>query len=285
MDATLARPDGSLVNTGQVDTVVAVTQDLSSIIFGQVNKDATTGNILSLKFSGFLTSPQVYNVLLFDKQNNITSPPEGANLVFVSSTEVITRALTYVPSPPFAFTDVKRAGAIGSAVSITYYFSRPLRNRGDDQDPSQWFTLVGAQGNLSGYALSGDRTQLAVSYTPGPGEQSAPIAFSAHAVDVDPSTGVEYILSKKMTLLLGQKATVESNINPVLGGTLSLSQSQDPTSVFIPANALLTSTGSTVNATVSYNFTLTATDDISTLWPACITPRSARRAAPLMRRS
>jgi len=264
LDATLARPDGSLVNTGQIQTVVAVSPDLTSIIFGQVNKDATTGNILSLKFSGFQVSPQTYNVLLFDQQNNITTPPEGRNLVFVSSSEVITRALTFEPSPPFAFTDAKRAGSIGTAVNLTYYFSRPLRNQGNDQAPSHWFTL------------SGDRTQLSVLYTPAAGEQNATIAFSAHTVDIDPTTGVEFVLSKTLTLLLGQKATSESNINPALGGSLSLSSNNDPSNVSIQGNSLLNSNGSAADATVSYNFTLTATDDVNSLASVSAAPLTAQ---------
>ena len=276
LDATLARPDGSLVNTGQVQTVVAVSPDLTSIIFGQVNKDATTGNILSLKFSGFQVTPQTYNVLLFDNQNNITTPPEGRGLVFVSSSEVITRALTYEPSPPFAYVNAKRAGSIGTAVNLTYYFSRPLRNQGNDQDPSQWFSLTGAQGVLSGYQLSGDRTQLTVIYTPAAGEQNATIAFSAHTVDIDPSTGIEFVLSKTITLLLGQKATSESNINSALGGSLSLSNNNDPSNVSIPGNSLLGSDGSAADATVSYNFTLTATDDINSIASASAAPVAAQ---------
>ena len=85
LDATLARPEGSLVNSSQVDTCVAVSQVLTSIFFGQASNDANTGNNPPQKFSGFLTSPQRYNVLLFDKHNNIPSPPEGRNRGFISS--------------------------------------------------------------------------------------------------------------------------------------------------------------------------------------------------------
>ncbi len=276
LDATLAKPDGSLVNTGQVQTVVAVSPDLTNIIFGQVNKDATTGNILSIKFSGFQLTPQTYNILLFDQQNNITTPPEGRNLVFVSSSDVITRALTYEPSPPFAYTDAKRAGSIGSAVSLNYYFSRPLRNRGDDQDPSLWFSLPAAHGVLSGYTLSGDRLQLSVTYTPAPGEQNATIAFLAHTVDIDPSTGIEFVLSKTITLLLGQKATTESNINPALGGSISLATNNDPSNVSIPGNSLQNSNGSAADATTSYNFTLTATDDVNSVASVSASPAATK---------
>jgi hypothetical protein len=45
LTATLAKPDGSLVNTSDVQTAVAASADLSSIIFGQINSDAKTGNI------------------------------------------------------------------------------------------------------------------------------------------------------------------------------------------------------------------------------------------------
>jgi len=265
LDATLARPDGSLVNTGQVQTVVAVSPDLSSIIFGQVNEDANTGNILSIKFSGFLTSPQTYNVLLFDDQNNITTPPEGRGLVFISSSDVISRSLTYEPSAPFAYANAKRAGSIGTAVTITYYLSRPLRNRGDDQNLSLFFTIVSGQGSLTNLAISGDRRQVTAIYNPAAGEQNATITFSAHTVDIDPSTGIEFVLSKTIALLLGQKATADNNINSALGGSLSLSNSNDPSNVTILGNTLLNTDGSAADATTSFDFTLTATDDINSI--------------------
>jgi len=279
LDATLAKPDGTLVNTGQVQTAVGVSADLTSIIFGQVTKDATTGNILSLKFSGFQVSPQTYNILLFDNQNNITTPPEGRALVFDSSTTILSRALTYEASPPFAFIDAKRAGSIGSAVNLTYYFSRPLRNNGGDQDPSLWFSVTSGHGNLSSFQVSGDRAQLSVLYNPAVGEQNATIAFSAHTVDIDPSTGIEFVISKTVTLLLGQKATTESNINSALGGSVSLATSNDPTNVFIPGNTLLNSDGSAADATSAFSVTLTATDDINSVASVSAAAGAARSAA------
>jgi hypothetical protein len=279
LDATLAGPDGSLINISQVQNAVAASPDLSSIIFGQITKDATTGNILSIKFSGFQVSPQTYNVLFIDQQNNITTPPEGEGLVFVSSSQVMTRALTYEASQPFAYTSVSRTGAIGTAVNLNYYFSRPLRNQGDDQDPSQWFTLTSALGTLSNYLISGDRLQLSVIYTPAVGEQSATIAFNAHTVDIDPSTGVQFVLSKTLTLLHGQKETIESNINPALGGNVSLAIDNDPSKVFIPGDALLNSDGSVASATTSFNFTMTATDDINSVASSAAGAAATRSAA------
>jgi len=275
LDTTLTKPDGTLVNTGQVQTAVGVSPDLTSIIFGQVAKDASTGNILAIKFSGFQLSPQIYNILLFDDQNNITTPPEGRGLVFTSSAAVMSRALTYEPSAPFAYTDAKRSGAIGSAVNLTYYFSRPIRNRGDDQDPSHWFTVSSGQGNLANFQISGDRRQLVVTYSPAVGEQNAIIVFSAHTVDLDPSTGIEFVLSKTVTLLLGQKATTESNINPALGGSISLATNNDPSNVYIRGNSLLNSDGSAADATTSYSVTLTATDDVGSFASGAGAARSA----------
>ena len=224
LNGTLAKPDGSSVNTGNVNFAVAATSDLGSIIFGRIVSDANTGNITSIQFSGFELSPKVYSVLLFfsDPQNNIITPPEGRAISFTSNSDVMTKAFTYQPSQPFALTHILK---VGSAVAITYYFSRPLRNRGDDQDPTQWVSITNGKGVLSGYSVSSDRTQFTVLYTPAAGEQNATILFNAHTVDIDPTTGVEFVLTKSVTLLLGQKATAESNINPIFGGSVSLEDS------------------------------------------------------------
>src|SRR5581483_4895520 len=145
------------------------------------------------------------------------------------------KALTYQPSQPFAIAHIRKSG---SAILLTYYLSRPIRNRGDDQDPTQWVAVTRGNGSLSGHTLSADRRQFDVTYTPAAGEQNAVITFSAHTVDIDPSTNVEFVITKAVTLLLGQKATAENNINPIFGGSISLSDNNDPSNISIPSNAL-----------------------------------------------
>src|SRR5262249_50776053 len=91
LNATLAIPDGSNVNTNDVRFAVAATADLGSIIFGQITSDAKTSNITSIQFSGFELSPKVYSVLLFDNQDNIITPPEGKSLVFTNNNDSIAK--------------------------------------------------------------------------------------------------------------------------------------------------------------------------------------------------
>src|SRR6185312_15494443 len=85
LTATVAKPDGSAVNTNDVNMAVAATSDLSSIIFGRIQSDAATTNILSVSFAGFQLSPSNYSILLFDNNDNIILPTEGRNLVFAST--------------------------------------------------------------------------------------------------------------------------------------------------------------------------------------------------------
>jgi hypothetical protein len=260
LQTTLTKPDGSAVNTTDVHQAVAVTPDLSSIIFGQINSDAQTNNILSIKFAGFELSPKTYNVLLFDTHDNIIVPVEGKSLTFAANSDSVVKALTFQPTAPIALPHIDKSG---TDVIVTFYLSRPLRNGPADQDPTSWISRSSGSGSLSNISLSGDRRQFTVTYTPAAGEQNATLLFSAHTVDIDPSTGVEYVLSRTVTLLLGQKSTTEQSINPALGGSVSLSDSQDPTNVSIPANALLNADGSAADATSSYALTLSATEDAS----------------------
>ncbi|MFA5975515.1 MAG: carboxypeptidase regulatory-like domain-containing protein [Elusimicrobiota bacterium] len=262
LTVTLAKPDGTSVNTNDIRMAVAVTPDMSSLIFSQIDSDANTGDIRFIKFGGFELSPKTYNILFFDNQDNMSSPVDGRGIVFSANTDVLSKAITLQPSAPFAYAHVKKSG---NAFSITYYLSRPLRSRGDDQDATQWMNLLSGAGTLSGHSLSGDRREFTVLYTPAPREQNARIRFRANSVDIDPSTGVEYLLSKTITLLLGHKSMVESNINSALGGSLSLVTDDDPSTIAIPSNALRTSTGAAVDSGTSYAFSFTATDDETSL--------------------
>src|SRR5258708_7593698 len=234
LQATLAKPDGSPVNTNTVQTAVAVSPDLGSIIFGQIKSDARTATILSITFAGFELSPKAYTVLLFDQRDNIVVPQEGKNLQFTTNSDNVSRALTYQPTAPAALLHAQKSG---TGVLLTYYFSRPLRNGPGDQTPSAWLTLSSGQGQLSGILLSGDRRQLQVIYTPPVGEPDATVQFSARTVDINPATGVEFAITKTVALLLGQKATSERSINPALGGGVSLGDALDPAQMSIPGNA------------------------------------------------
>jgi hypothetical protein len=277
LTATLAKPDGSAVNTSDVRQAVAASADLSSIIFGQINSDAQTNNILSIKFAGFELSPKVYSILLFDSRDNIIVPSDGRNIVFTANNDSAAKTLTFQPTAPVALTNIQKSG---DDVLLTFYFSRPLRNGIADQDPTDWLNVASGAGTLTGTTLSGDRRQLSTVYTPAAGEQNATIQFSANTVDIDASTGVEYVISKTVALLLGQKATAEQTINPAIGGDVSLSDALDPTNVTIPANALLNTNGTAADATSSYDFTLSATDDASSVGAGALA--GAPRVASMM---
>src|SRR5262249_30658110 len=145
-----------------VQQAVAASADLSSIIFGQINSDANTNNILSIKFAGFELSPKTYSVLLFDTHNNIIVPSEGKGLVFTSNTDSLSKSLVFQPTAPSVLANVQKSG---SDILITFYFSRPLRNGLADTDPTTFVTRSSGQGALSGITLSGDRRQINCTYT------------------------------------------------------------------------------------------------------------------------
>jgi len=137
-------------------------------------------------------------------------------------------------------------------------------------------------GQLTSVTVSGDRQQVKVTYSPSVAEQSATLQFGAHTVDIDPATGTEFTISKRVTLLLGQRATAEQSINPALGGDVSLSDSQDPSKVSIPANAFLNEDGTSADATTSYALTMTSTDDAESVGAASL--GGAMRVSRMMQR-
>lgn len=267
LTATLAKPNGSAVTTSDVRTAVAVTSDLSSIIFGKAESDANTKNITSVKWAGFETN-KTYSVLLFDELDNIVQPPEGRSLSFASVSDALTLALTYQPSAPTAITAVRKSG---SDIVIDYYFTRPLRNTQTfDADPTQFVTLTTGSGVLSGHSVASDRRSMTLLYTPAVGEQTCTMAFLAYSTDIDPATNTEFAITKTSTLLFGQKAFAEGNINPALGGDVTLASNNDPSGITLPSNALLTSAGVPAASSGTYNISFSATDDLSTVGSASL---------------
>jgi hypothetical protein len=240
---------------------VAVTADLESLIFGQITSDDNTRTIRSLRFSGFEDNKS-YSVLLFDEKDNITSPSEGRNLIFVSSADSKSLSLTYQPSAPNVFAQVK---TVGGAAQVTMYFSRVLRNTQEsDEDATGMVTVTSGAGTLSAQTISSDRRSMTLIYTPAPNEERATIRFSHFTADVNQATGSEFPISKSITMRFGQKATAEKNISPVLGGEVSLAETaNDPSNVTLPANALLTSTGGVTSVDSNYPISFSSTEDLA----------------------
>lgn len=263
LTATLAKPDGTAVTTNDVQSAVAVTSDLESILFGQIKSDSVTRNIQSLTFDGFELN-KTYSILLFDELQNIVQPTEGRSIRFTGEeTENRSVSMTYRLSAPTAFVQVRKLGTAG-AVTLSFYFSRPLRNtQSFDQDPSNFVTVTAGAGALSGAAVAGDRRSLSVTYTPAAGEETATVRLLAYTTDVDPATGAEFTLTKNAVLRFGQKASAEKNINPALGGTVSLAADDDPSIVNIQGNSLRTSTGAAASADASYSVSFYATEDVA----------------------
>jgi len=258
--ATLTKPDGSGVNTTDTRQAVAVTADLNSIIFGQIASDQNTRNIRSIQFDGFELN-KTYSILIFDSLDNIMQPSEGRSISFTDNSQSQSIGLTYKQGTPSALANVRKSG---SGVVVSFFFTRPLRNtQAFDEDPDNFVTLTSGAGTLSEASLSGDRRSMSIVYTPTATETTATLDFLAYTTDVDPSTGESISIAKTAVLRFGQKAAAEKNINPVLGGEVSLATSNDPSNVSLPANSLRTSTGSAVNADTSYNVSFTATDDVS----------------------
>lgn len=258
--ATLRKPDGSAVNTDEVEFAVAATSDLGTILFGQIENDETTRNITQIAFSGFETG-KTYSLLLFDPNENIMTPPEGRSLVFSTDTEEKTLTLTYQPSAPNAFAQVRR---VGTDAQIDFYLSRPLRNTTEDDDAAtSLISIVSGGGTITEASISDDRRQFSATYSPASGEETATLRLSAYTADVNAQTGAEFQLVKSVVLRFGQRSTAEKNISPVLGGEITLATvDSDPSGVDLPANALRETDGS-ADVDASYEISFTATDDAS----------------------
>lgn len=206
MSGTLAKADGTLLNSREFDTIVGVRDGFEEIIVGQSNDDAS-GNIIGYTMSGFQAG-KTYSILLFGKNNDVIVLASSVTLSGDTVQNFVVGSVT-----PVILTQA--AKNIDGTLQIQFELTQPLRNTDTDTDndgvadDSQFNRIIqlksgtGTLSHDSSSWMTSDRKRLVVTYTPGAGETSFVLTASCTFVTINAATGNNDTKTQDFTYFVG----------------------------------------------------------------------------------
>jgi hypothetical protein len=223
LSGTLTNADGTYPSAASVSQIIAATADQSSVLAGALTTNPNTLTVSGYSISGFKPNLS-YHVIIIDSRNGIVTPPEASNVV-LTSTASATINITYRPTAPLAAASASRQG---TGFLVTYVMSQPLRNvTAADNAYSSILSTFSAQGALSQFALSQDRTVLTALYQPGVAESSFTLLCSAYTTLVNPSSTAtvnnQFPVFSTTTFFIGIDGLGQTNVANLNGGDVLVS--------------------------------------------------------------
>ncbi|HVA67032.1 MAG TPA: FlgD immunoglobulin-like domain containing protein [Elusimicrobiota bacterium] len=248
LSGTLTTSNGGSPSTSQIQTLVAATQNLSSVLVGTLQTNAQAQTVTGYSVSGFQVGTP-YEILLLDSNGNMVAPAEARNIVF-SSTAPMTLNIVYRPSPPLVMAKDFRQG---NGFDIEFDLSQPLRDEtADDDNAGLLLSTVSAQGALSDVAISQDRSEVTAFYVPGVSESSFTLRLQGYSNVANPSSldqnNPQFVAQSTVTFYVGVGGLSQSNIQNYIGGNI-LAQGEAGR-VTLPADAFNVSVASSVQVTL-----------------------------------
>lgn len=219
LSGSIRKPDGSLPSEDDAQRVVGATSDLSDFFFGLLTRDPITRGITGYRLSGFKPGLH-YKVIFLSADDELATPSEASDVVFLSSSEARGLDVTFRPRKPYVTAKASRAA---SRFKVTLRVSQPLRERLlSDDNLSVMLTTFSAQGFVSSVTLSLDRRELSGLYTPGVSESSFTLKLSGYSAIRDPDSldpiNPEFVVLSTPTFFIGTDGASALNINNVQGG-------------------------------------------------------------------
>ncbi|TBR20025.1 hypothetical protein EPO15_13710, partial [bacterium] len=239
----LVHPDGSRPGEDEVTRVYAATPDLAELLPGELVHDAAGRAVVGYRVSGF-AAQKTYRLVLVSADTELQTPPEAAALVFASTAEV--RALDVVFKSPAPRVTAKSRRS-GSTFLVDFQSSHPLRSlTSADDDAAALVATAAARGTLSSAVLSADRRRVSAVYTPGVGESSFTLRFSARSALRDPEAadGSQFLVVSSVAFFAGLDGTHQTRLPNLTGGSLAVEG--DPGRLDLPKGAFLADASSTV---------------------------------------
>ncbi|MHB2025852.1 MAG: right-handed parallel beta-helix repeat-containing protein [Elusimicrobiota bacterium] len=248
LSGSIVNPDGSSPSESEVNSLVAATPDLSSVLVGSIQSNPNSQTVTGYSVAGFQTGLP-YRLLIIDSNNNMVAPQEADDIVF-SSTSSATLNIVYRPSPPLI---MSKAFQQGGGIQIEFDISQSLREKtAADDNLSLILSTVSAQGTLSKAAISQDRTKISAFYVPSLLESSFTLHVKAYSNQINPSSldpvNPQFIAETTATFFTGITALGQSNIQNYIGGDV-LAQGNSGR-ITLPPDALNVNISSSVQVTL-----------------------------------
>lgn len=228
----ITRPDGKNLAKGEIDNIIiAVTDDLSDVLVGQVKEAG--GEIIGYELNGFQAGKS-YNILFILPHEEFEMVPAVCGFTVAYSSYVNTNYnLVYKPVKPMVFS---RASRDGSKFIIHFELTSALRNLlPADNDLAQILTVVTGKGQLSDRYLAPNRKVLSCIYTAPAGENRFVLQIRGYSRIINQETGSEFGIDEKIEYYCGIGAKNRVRISYSRGGKVVLEG--DVSIVEFPAGA------------------------------------------------
>ncbi|MBI3551755.1 MAG: hypothetical protein HY077_04495 [Elusimicrobia bacterium] len=222
IQGAIRKTDGSNPSEDEVALIIGATPDLSDFFFGLGTRDPFTRSITGYSLSGFKLATHYRLLLVSSDGQQLVSPPEASDIVFVSSQEIRNLDIVYKPSKPFVVAKDRRSG---TDFLLTFQFSQALRDKtAADEDLTVLLTTAGAQGKLSAVSLAVNRRTLSAVYSPAVNESSFTLHLRAYTTIPDPDSidtiNPEFVVDSTAAFFVGIDGAHKANINNLAGGAL-----------------------------------------------------------------
>jgi hypothetical protein len=241
LSGSIAKPDGSSPNTGEVKFIVGVDQDFEEFVFASLTKDTETDQVTGYTLDGFKVGP-TYSIVAGNDGDDILELESG--ITFASSTETKTQDLVYRPAPPAVFVTQSKSG---DSYTLKFFSTHKLRNvTADDDNLMLIATKTAGAGdiNYSSSSISSSRDTVYVVYDAAPAETSFKISLAFTSIVPDPEsvTGSNFSFSGEFQFFAGVSKSRLVRIPTAIGGDCSLEGSAAGGS--FPAGTFAASNGS-----------------------------------------
>ena len=223
LSGTILKADGTKITTSEVEMVVAATQDMSELVFGEFVVDEGTQEIESYSIKG-LKKGKFYTVVLpIGRGDNLFMAPVPQ---FIKE-DAQTYNITFQDYPPFFMTWITKLSS--TTVMIESFVSETIRESAGTDVVKLDEVIDTNENAVSGRAfdsitISNDKTYITAVYTFGDTEAS--IKYHLEATDLagnkqQPSNYAQgYPFS--YTYYKGWDNLVQKSINPVFGGSVGV---------------------------------------------------------------
>lgn len=225
----LTKPDGTAVNSEEVDMVVGVDEDFEDFLFGTVDVDAGTQEIEGYTVSGFQVG-KVYSLIIVTGKDDIMAT--GSTVAFAAAGETQVVNLEYRAALPRVFVnqtqrvdlnDLSDSTDDERITSVRFFVSQPLRNQTpEDADLTSIVTVSSGAGTLSNLAINSSRDTLTADYTAPSTEASFALDLNFFTIEKDPATGDNFEVDETFSFYAGFAKRRSTTVSNVIGGDVQL---------------------------------------------------------------
>jgi hypothetical protein len=222
LSGTITKSDGSPPSLQEAQTILAVADGFSDVVFGKVYGHNDTQLVTGYSLTGFQPN-KLYSILIGTAKNDFievktnvtvesTQETKGVNLAFNVSPPTIIAAQSQDEQDPLRYT-------------LSFRVSQALQSlTADDNDLTRIVTLVDGTGHILSRELSASRDSLVVLYEKPDNESSFQfrLQFKTNVTDPESPTGAPFAVDKTFEFFAGVGLRRQGHVTNAAGGSVTL---------------------------------------------------------------